>query len=116
MRRSAGCVKSLRRRALPRYPAGMTRAGWQIVKRADGWWLQQLQPSSGAWTDYSGPYRQRGSALAKYRRMELYYLMDVRHDVNHVHTFPAPGTVAPAWERYCTECGLLIEPQDNKPT
>ena len=100
---------------MPRFPAGATRGDWQIVSRVNEagekrWWLQR-QTSAGLWTDYSGPYKQRGAALARYRRMEFYYLMDVRRDPAHVHTFPAPGTVVPAWARYCAECGVYVEPE-----
>ena len=97
---------------MPRFPAGATRDGWQIVRRDDGYWLQ-VQIGASTWQDYSGPYRQRGSALERYRRMELYALMDARHDPHHVHRFPAPGTAAPAYERRCIGCGLTIEEEQH---
>lgn len=84
----------------------MTRDGWQIVPRLSEnghrqWWLQQRQPN-GSWTDYSGPYRQRGSATARYQRMEFSWLMAVRHDPKHIHTWSddAPGF------RRCTVCRI----------
>lgn len=90
---------------MSKYPAAMTRDDWQIPKRNDGWWLQHRQPD-GSWRDFSGPYKQRGSALARYRRMELYWLMDVRHDPSHVHTYPDDE---PAGLRRCSVCHLPEE-------
>jgi hypothetical protein len=42
--------------------------GWQIVHRADGHWLQQRRDDD-SWSDVAGPYRQRGTATAHYRRL-----------------------------------------------
>jgi hypothetical protein len=49
---------------ITRYPP----AGWQVVRREAGHFLQR-QREDGTWDDVSGPYRQRGTALAHYRRL-----------------------------------------------
>lgn len=93
---------------MPRFPAGVTRDGWQIVKREDGWWLQMRQPS-GLWADYSGPYRGRHSALERYRRMEFYEIMALRQSPEHIHRFaPDPNYRNLPTERQCVDCALWI--------
>jgi hypothetical protein len=42
--------------------------GWQIVRRADGWYLQRRLPGTDFWLDVHGPVRQRYQAVRAYQR------------------------------------------------
>lgn len=56
---------------MPRYAPAPLPDGWQAVRREDGWWLQRRGLSSGGravWSDYSGPYTQRGGAVRRVTR------------------------------------------------
>jgi hypothetical protein len=52
---------------MPRYSKSQPGDGWQIAEREDGIFLQRRR-ADGTWEDVSGPYRQRGSAMDRYRR------------------------------------------------
>lgn len=52
-----------------RQPPGRVGAGWDIIRESEGWYLRRMT-AGGDWEQVSGPYKQRGSALSKYRRME----------------------------------------------
>lgn len=91
---------------MPRYPAAMLPADWQPAQHIDDtsgkmrWYLQQRQPD-GSWRDYSGPYKQRGSAVQMFYRLERKWLQDLRRAPSHVHSYPSDES---AGQRQCTVC------------
>lgn len=61
-------------------PARITEfppAGWQVVRRAEGHYLQR-QREDGSWIDVAGPYKQRGTALNRYRILESRRILALR--------------------------------------
>ena len=61
-------------------PARLTQYppdGWQVVRRENGHWLQQRR-EDGSWIDVRGPFRQRGSATAYYRRITERHIRQLR--------------------------------------
>lgn len=63
---------------MPKYTVKWPPDGWQVAHRTitiDGqealrWFLQRLRPDDGLWEDFSGPYRQRGGAIARLQRLQ----------------------------------------------
>ena len=53
---------------MPRYPARPLPDGWQIVRRAEGYFLQR-RTGPRTWEDIAGPYTQRWSAQLRAERM-----------------------------------------------
>lgn len=60
---------------MPRYPARMLPAGWQVSRRAEGWYLQHQEEKEGAWADMRGPYRKRAYAVEAWGRLETRRLL-----------------------------------------
>lgn len=54
---------------MPRYPARVLPAGYQVSRRPGGWYLQRQDEESGAWADVAGPYKRRGGAIDWWLRM-----------------------------------------------
>lgn len=62
---------------MPRYPARVLPAGWQISRRAGGWYLQHQDSESGEWRDVNTrPYKRRGYAVDAWGRLEVKKLLE----------------------------------------
>ena len=71
---------------MPRYPQRPLPAGYAVVHRDDGYWLQR-QTAPATWQDVAGPYTQRWYAASRAALMQV-----GPQQANDAHQQPAPAT------------------------